>query len=449
MGAINRFFLRDVRCFDGRHTFEIRPLTFLVGENSTGKSTVLGSLHALGNCLEYRYTDIDFNSEPYQMGAFADIARRSRPRKQEFQLGLEIAADGGSTLRLFVTLAEKEKGSEPLFRSAHWIFEDGEIFLSAPDDDQDERVRGFHVTQSSPDHFHIQLHNAGLWRFVFFDLPYLGAYLEKTEPPDASPPDSSTVVKNLQAFVDRQFIDGRGNRGSYRLGPLFGLDSSSIRSIAPVRSKPKRTYDPLKETETPDGSEIPVALMNLSISRKEEWTELRTHLLDFGRASGLFSDIAIRRLGGSRGDPFQLQIKVSGPRANLMDVGYGVSQVLPILVRILTGRHATFLLQQPEVHLHPKGQAELSSLLVDVHRSHENSFVIETHSDHMIDRARIEIRRGRIKPEDVSLIYLEPVGNHVRTHNIAFDQHANMVDVPQHYRDFFLHEADRLLGLVD
>ena len=49
-----------------------------------------------------------------------------------------------------------------------------------------------------------------------------------------------------------------------------------------------------------------------------------------------------------------------------MDVGYGVSQVLPILVRIFTERDAKFLLQQPEVHLHPKGQVELASLLVDM-----------------------------------------------------------------------------------
>ena len=130
-----------------------------------------------------------------------------------------------------------------------------------------------------------------------------------------------------------------------------------------------------------------------------------------------------------------------------MNVGYGVSQVLPIVVRILTSRRATFLLQQPEVHLHPRGQAELASLLVGVYRAQNTSFVVETHSDHMIDRVRIEIKRGRINPEDVSLIYLEPAGNHVKTHNIGFDARANMVGVPQHYRDFFLNEADRLLGL--
>ncbi len=402
------------------------------------------------------------------MGAFADIVRRSRPTKKEFQLGVEIAHDNRTTLRFFVALTEKERGSEPFFSNARWVFDDGEIVLSTSDDGEgqtrrgshvnqtslgvapsapglwSQTRRGSHVNQTSPGHFHIQWNDRELWPSLLFELSYMGGGSTSE-----SRPASGTAARNLQDFIEQKFSKDEGFSGRSRFSYLFGMHPLWIHSIAPVRSKPKRTYDPLKETETPDGSEVPVWLMNLSSSRQEEWEFLRQQLMEFGRASGLFSDIAIRKLGGSRGDPFQLRIKVNGPRANLMDVGYGVSQVLPILVRILTGRRATFLLQQPEVHLHPKGQAELSSLLVDVHRKRGNSFVIETHSDHMIDRVRIEIRRGRIRPEDVSLICLEPVGNHVKSHNIGFDAHANMVGVPQHYRDFFLHEADQLLGLAD
>ena len=65
----------------------------------------------------------------------------------------------------------------------------------------------------------------------------------------------------------------------------------------------------------------------------------------------------------------------------------------------------------------------------------------------MIDRARIEIQRERIAPEDVSLIYLEPDGNRgVQVHNITFDTLGNMEGVPDSYRSFFLKEADALLG---
>ena len=67
----------------------------------------------------------------------------------------------------------------------------------------------------------------------------------------------------------------------------------------------------------------------------------------------------------------------------------------------------------------------------------------------MIDRARIEIRKGTIRPEDVSLIYFEPKGNIVKIHNISFDKMANMIGVPSHYGEFFLKETDRLMGFED
>ena len=64
----------------------------------------------------------------------------------------------------------------------------------------------------------------------------------------------------------------------------------------------------------------------------------------------------------------------------------------------------------------------------------------------MVDRARIEIMKNRISPEDVSLIYLEPTDNHVKVHNITSDEQANLLGVPPGYREFFLKESDKLLG---
>ena len=146
-----------------------------------------------------------------------------------------------------------------------------------------------------------------------------------------------------------------------------------------------------------------------------------------------------------------------GPNSNIIDVGYGVSQILPILVQILdlpsprgpATEMPYFLLQQPEVHLHPKAQAELSTLIVKLAGEHKRAFIVETHSDYMIDRARIDIRECTIRPEDVSLIYLEPKGGTVKVHNISFDEMANMIGVPKHYGEFFLKETDRLMGFED
>lgn len=452
MSTIRKFYLRDVRCFEGEHTFNIRPITFLIGENSTGKSTVLGCLQALGTFSQYGYRipsyEIDFNSEPYQMGSFADIVRRSRPKKEDFQLGFEYKI-GGKRIKRYLTLTESSKGSEPTVCSAKWVFDEGEIVFFIDERHQGKEKDPFKVTYGlNQSEFRVSI-NMDRYHWPWLNLTGVYSYL--SDPPE----DLNDVAKNLLQFIDRQFPRSEkrryGRSGSSRFFREFGFGMPIIHSIAPIRSKPKRTYDPLKGEETPEGSEIPMVLMNLSTSSKRTWETLRMRLLHFGKASGLFSDIKIRKLGRSKSksDPFQLQIKVRGPKTNLIDVGYGVSQVLPILVRVLTTRNAKFLLQQPEVHLHPKGQAELTSLLVEIYKRNRNSFVIETHSDYMIDRVRIEIMKGNIKPSDVSLIYLNPIGNKVKTHNISFDAQANMIDVPVGYRDFFLSESRNLLFISD
>ena len=105
-------------------------------------------------------------------------------------------------------------------------------------------------------------------------------------------------------------------------------------SIAPVRSHPKQSYNSTKISDDPEGSDVPMQLMERKATKKEDWEALRQRLIKFGKSSGLFQNIEIVNLK-SRDALFQLRIKVRGPSANIIDVGYGVSQILPILVQIL------------------------------------------------------------------------------------------------------------------
>ena len=191
-------------------------------------------------------------------------------------------------------------------------------------------------------------------------------------------------------------------------------------------------------------------LMRLDRKEKSQWNSLHDHLVAFGAQSGLFSDIKVKRHGKQMSDPFQLQVKVrSGSHANIMDVGYGVSQSLPILVDLMNARRQTFLLQQPEIHLHPRGQAELASLFIQSWKRRKHRFLIETHSDHVVDRVRIAVRLGELKADDVSILYFEPKRNSVQIHNLSLDKQGNLLNAPPGYRDFFLRETDRLLGFRD
>ena len=425
---ITQFTMEEVRCFAECQQFEIRPLTFLVGENSTGKTTALACFQVLANYL--KSGEVDFNAKPYSMGIFRDIVRNSRPKGNAFKLGFTFTEDR-EDVEYTVECVQKKDRFEPAIESVTVKFADGKIVFKT----EDRVERGMRLASFDEDRNQYQVDVAFLDQVpLSLLLNYCTNIIERR----------STGENPLVEYALKKYKDIRGLRNN--------LQDIFVFSTSPVRSRPERTYDLTREFNDPEGSDVPMQLMRIASTKKDEWEALKQALVEFGKSSGLFQNIEIQTLGGSLSAPFQIKIKVRGPNSNIIDVGYGVSQILPILVHILSPpplaqwQNTYFLLQQPEVHLHPTAQAQLSSLLASSASQDDQSFIIETHSDYMIDRARIEIRKGTIDPEDVSLIYLEPKDHIVKVHNISFDKTGNMIGAPTHYREFFLKETDRLLG---
>lgn len=450
------FILRDVRCFQDLQKARLRPLTLLVGENSTGKTSFLGCYSVLHRMLStpspFFVNSPDFNEEPFSMGSFRDIVRSRRGpsgRINEFQLGFDMpsAPNGAPEHRFLVTFFEQ--GSEPIVYSYRYEFSD-ESYLELSQASHEGtviRTREHTVEVDLP------------WSFSRQQMPLFlsGDWLVEKYP----------ELRPVIDFVSNVLSGAREGERTEPHVPM-GLSTpalSNLLPVAPLRAKPKRTYDPIKETATPGGEHIPMLMMRLNHSDRRNWRSLHKDLIEFGRESGLFMDIRVKHHGKQMSDPFQIQVRVlSGSHANLMDVGYGVSQSLPILVDVMAAEHLsqparafgssayTFVLQQPEVHLHPRGQAELGSLFVRFIKSakrRSNSFLIETHSDYIIDRIRISVRKGLVEPDDVSILYFEPQRSSVVIHNIAIDDDGNLRGVPAGYRDFFLRETDQLLGFSE
>lgn len=440
--SITQFTMEEVRCFGERQTLEIRPLTFLVGENSTGKTTALACFHVLADYLRSRgvvFNGLPSNLHPYSMGTFRDIVRNSPKKEKVFRLGF-TSRHADEDVQWTIEFVEKKEGLEPTVSSVTVKFSDGTIVFKI----KGELESGKHLTvfDVKRNQYWIDCGNNIFTRlFLDISLDSLKGQIE----------GKTALVKYLKVF---------GNAVGSACQPWDIWNTISISSTSPIRSHPKRTYDPTREFDDPEGSDVPMYLMRIEATDKQNWEALKTQLVEFGRNSGLFENIEVKNLGRSLGAPFQLQVKVRGPKANINDVGYGVSQILPILVQILNPSISKdaqrdpmqsffSLLQQPEIHLHPKAQAELSSLLVKLANRGNQSFIVETHSDYMIDRARVDIMRGNIRPEDVSLIYFEPKGRVVKVHNISFDKMANLIGAPTNYREFFLKESKRLMGFKD
>ncbi|MEK6334278.1 MAG: DUF3696 domain-containing protein [Acidobacteriota bacterium] len=91
--------------------------------------------------------------------------------------------------------------------------------------------------------------------------------------------------------------------------------------------------------------------------------------------------------------------------SNLIDVGYGASQVIPVITACLSNRSGPLFVEQPEIHLHPSAQGAIAELLcrTSLHRQ----VLIETHSEHMINRARLQIARGTLNHKNVVIVYVD------------------------------------------
>jgi predicted ATPase len=101
------------------------------------------------------------------------------------------------------------------------------------------------------------------------------------------------------------------------------------------------------------------------------------------------------------------------------------------------------LLQQPEVHLHPRAQAALGSFFARI--AAISQVMVETHSDYLVDRIRSQVAAGLISASKVLILYFELADGATTVHPIHLDDHGNLIDPPPSYRDFFFEEEIRVL----
>lgn len=177
---------------------------------------------------------------------------------------------------------------------------------------------------------------------------------------------------------------------------------------------------------------------------------------DFGKESGLFDEVKVKKISSKiKESPLIVSVVKSGRSFLLNQVGVGVSQVVPVLVDCIfsmKSKNTTILIQQPELHLHPVAQAALGTYLY-LSRRNGLTGVIETHSAYLLDRFRSEVRdknsENEKSNETISDDAVIKFCKNMSEGNVSFDvsilQDGNIVGEPEDYHKFFIGEMMRTM----
>jgi hypothetical protein len=420
--------IENVRTFRGRHEIPIRPLTILTGENSSGKTTLLAMFSVVCEQQSYPLRP-DFNRSPYNLGNYETIA------------SLDPTGDGWAP-HFSLGFRRSDSDSERIKHAeARYVSERGQIRLN----NFTARGVNFEFRVATKGGAADSLHGSATIRIDAKTLKVPFSNL-RTDP---APLHLSNLVTNAVTQSLARRLDESFDVFLDLSLDLLHLAPAAETSLAPIRSEPQRVYSQITEVFKPTGDHIPFVLARLleENGKSHEGKSLSQMLTEFGVESGLFHGVTVNRFGGRASAPFELRVGLDTTTVNLADVGYGVSQVLPLLVEASTAPRGRYLsLQQPEVHLHPRAQAALGTLFAQLAAENHCRLMVETHSDYLMDRVRQEVAAGKIAPEKVALLYLHREGLETKCHLIEMDRLANLINPPDDYRSFFLEETRRLLG---
>ena len=409
----------------------IRDINFFVGENSTGKTSMLSLLKLLKS-VDF-LSNQAFNAEDVELGNYRDIVSVNAIDKSYFRVGLIDKGDDNRFNGFLMTFIGKE--GIPFLHKYTYRFEDK----------QTEFIFFENIIKYRPKKLPEVKNRIESISEIFKE------WVEEQKKTMA--PYKRYKQIDRQAFGDAPlpFLTFILSGGPRRRGPPV---PKPIIWFAPIRTRPRRTYDEYSLKFSAEGVHTPYLIkkiLSFGTGKKAEMNKFRDSIEAFGRESGLFKSIEVKEYDSkSKASPFELDIRLNGEEAlNIKNVGYGVSQILPIIIELLTKpKNSCFAVQQPEIHIHPKAQAMLGDILFTLALSENKKFIIETHSDFIIDRLRTVYRESKNdnKPS-AQIVFFERDTKGNNMHCIEISEDGELPEtVPKTFREFFIREQMRLLG---
>ncbi len=233
----------------------------------------------------------------------------------------------------------------------------------------------------------------------------------------------------------------------------------SLFYLGPLRRKAERLYSwtgTAPESVGYEGEDTIGALLaaktrKIKISGQKEDTPFEQVIAEALKKMGLIERFKVNRLSEQRQE---YDVKVCTNSSNdwvdLPDVGFGISQVLPVLVQCFYApANSIIIMEQPEIHLHPSAQAALADVLIDVINSSEKGkprniqLIVETHSEHFLRRLQRRIAEDKISQQNVAAYFANASQTPIKLEALQIDELGNILNWPE---NFFGDEMDDIIA---
>lgn len=232
----------------------------------------------------------------------------------------------------------------------------------------------------------------------------------------------------------RRLLFGYGADGPGFAQRVYGQAGQLLRQflgdlvyLGPLRESPERHYV-FSGNVTRQVGKTGRLVPDVLFKNRDLLTEVNDQLAGFNIGYEL---VVSGSPSGELNDVFSIRLidRATKVNASILDVGFGISQVLPVVVQSMLSRGKTLCIEQPEIHLHPRLQAELGSLLVTCTRKpYNNRFIVETHSQHLMLRLQRLIRQKKLSHQELSVIYVDKDSNGSRCLQLRLDEDGEFID---------------------
>ena len=239
------------------------------------------------------------------------------------------------------------------------------------------------------------------------------------------------------------------------LALAFEQMCDSISYLGPLRDDPSRSYQWGGDTPADVGNRGQLAVAALLAARTSKlvsgrgkgtarrYESIESRVLHWLREMKMLHTISLEPIGKNRKDyEFQIRRSAGSPLVNITDVGFGISQVLPVLVLCYYAPEgSTIILEQPEIHLHPLAQAVLADVFIDVAVERDLQIIFESHSEHLVRRLQRRIAEGAFAQEKTALYFCETKFSESKIRRIELDKFGRVKNWPTDFFGDTLNEA--------